>query len=979
MKLRLENFRSFKAAREFDFSGLDIFAIIGDTGVGKTSLLEAITYALFNRSTWHGGAVKELIARKTSAMSVRFTFLIDGDEFTVTRVTRKNSSDHRLECPARRIDVSNEALVNKAICDALHMDADVFLHTVLLPQGKHAELLTASSARQDEILSELFRLTDLAKVAERARRQELRASAMLGAIREQRKGCGENPAEAVKIVEQSLKELAKSHARASEAVKKVTKIDGELSSCKDESAKRRQTIEALAPAETILVELHKIDQIAAEHEPIMGGQRKKHDAAKQAKADAEAEATKLRAAGRDAETLRTVQRSLEDLSRELTLRAQEAKKEAHCGNQCETEEKNLTAVRAKVEAAGTERKTTIEAISAVEVGCNEQEDLREKLTGAMSTRNAAQHSRDACAQTLTERNDALHGLTKDIDKANAKAAEAKAAYEAAYAEVQRVSIENQAAAIAEHLHAGDDCPVCHRALPKDFKAPKSTDVEKARGNESAAKTVFNREQRIAHELAGALTPMRAQIAEAGKALRKADSTAKAAEKVLVGLLPNPNEKLEKVLSRYDKAIEGHQDKLRSLRENLTQKEGAIATLGREEAAILERVSGLREQRDGYHRSYDEHNSACKRLAASLPKAFRAKEEETSAVATLSTVREAIVAATAVEARINAATNEFGVTSQELRASEDMLRRLVGEPRIRFFQALGTVAKAAKCSALPKDEAKCGEWAEGVVRTALGETTRLRGEIVANDERTTDLAASRDATVAEIGGEPHAVAQRLAVEVQRAEHGVETARHNAQLAKGLDEKVQKLEAIYLGVLAVKDAMHARRFKAYASKQRQHRLLQEASQILLEITKRHFGFTEDLEIFDYESNESGSVRSLSGGEKFMASMALSLAAVEIASSSGSKIDCLFLDEGFDGLDNTDALELAMLELRKWARAGRMIGVITHVHEVTKFVNDTIMVTKTADGSDFIRVGAVADEEEEAAVEGLVSHLAGDATAV
>ena len=58
LRLEIENLRSFKKKRVIFFDGLGLFAVIGDTGAGKTSLLEAITYALFNRTTWDGRGVK---------------------------------------------------------------------------------------------------------------------------------------------------------------------------------------------------------------------------------------------------------------------------------------------------------------------------------------------------------------------------------------------------------------------------------------------------------------------------------------------------------------------------------------------------------------------------------------------------------------------------------------------------------------------------------------------------------------------------------------------------------------------------------------------------------------------------------------------------------------------------------------------------------------------------------------------------------
>ena len=109
IRLEIEGLRSFRAAQTIDFTNLQLFAIIGDTGAGKTSILEAMTYALFNRSTFSGRDVKELIADGAKTMRVVFTFRVQNDEFTVTRITKRaGASTHRLTCLARGIDVAGE-------------------------------------------------------------------------------------------------------------------------------------------------------------------------------------------------------------------------------------------------------------------------------------------------------------------------------------------------------------------------------------------------------------------------------------------------------------------------------------------------------------------------------------------------------------------------------------------------------------------------------------------------------------------------------------------------------------------------------------------------------------------------------------------------------------------------------------------------------------------------------------------------------
>ena len=107
IRLRIKNLRSYRDA-VVEFDGLNIFAITGNTGVGKSSLLHAMTYGLFNRANNDARNIRELVAQGQTVMSVEFTFSVDGDEFIVSRLSRKNGSEHRLTCPARNIDANGE-------------------------------------------------------------------------------------------------------------------------------------------------------------------------------------------------------------------------------------------------------------------------------------------------------------------------------------------------------------------------------------------------------------------------------------------------------------------------------------------------------------------------------------------------------------------------------------------------------------------------------------------------------------------------------------------------------------------------------------------------------------------------------------------------------------------------------------------------------------------------------------------------------
>ena len=89
MKLTMAGLRSYQHKTEIDFTDLSLFALIGDTGAGKSSIIEALCLALYGSTTWSGRNVVELMCDASAAMSVELVFAAAGDVWTVTRGHRR--------------------------------------------------------------------------------------------------------------------------------------------------------------------------------------------------------------------------------------------------------------------------------------------------------------------------------------------------------------------------------------------------------------------------------------------------------------------------------------------------------------------------------------------------------------------------------------------------------------------------------------------------------------------------------------------------------------------------------------------------------------------------------------------------------------------------------------------------------------------------------------------------------------------------
>src|SRR5688500_18638581 len=172
--LRLKGFTSFRDEQEIDFTDLDLFVLWGPTGSGKSSLLDAITYALFGWVDRVGNQISQLISHGQPRLSVTLEFGIGNDIYRVTRSTTNSGSKALLE---RKEGDSWESYgegadsvreVNKIIPSLLGLDYEAFSRSVILPQGKFAEFLTGDASKRREILTELLGLELFKRMSQRA-------------------------------------------------------------------------------------------------------------------------------------------------------------------------------------------------------------------------------------------------------------------------------------------------------------------------------------------------------------------------------------------------------------------------------------------------------------------------------------------------------------------------------------------------------------------------------------------------------------------------------------------------------------------------------------------------------------------------------------------------------------------------------------------------------------------------------------------
>jgi exonuclease SbcC len=250
-----------------------------------------------------------------------------------------------------------------------------------------------------------------------------------------------------------------------------------------------------------------------------------------------------------------------------------------------------------------------------------------------------------------------------------------------------------------------------------------------------------------------------------------------------------------------------------------------------------------------------------------------------------------------------------------------------------------------------DAAELAGWAREL-ETAAADLGRQVEQAagVATEQASKAMAATRDLLSTHGLDSADALdAARLqeAATAQQAKAQADEARRQRPLAADLDRRVQRGGAFLAALRAARDLLGDGRFIGYVVRQRQQALLGVASQLLGELTGQRYGFAADFQVVDRVTGQPRSPRTLSGGESFLASLALALGMVELAGRAGGRLDALFLDEGFGGLD-ASSLDAAIDALESRAAAGRLVAVISHVRLVAERIPDVLAVRATPAGS-------------------------------
>jgi len=964
VKLTLEGIRSYRTKTEIDFSDLSLFALIGDTGSGKSSIIEGLCMALYSSTTWSGRNVTELMSDATDRMAVELIFTAEGDTWTVTRSHRRagGAAGHKLvSASGEKVDGADA--VNRRIQGLLGLNKDQFLRAVVMPQGQFEKLLRATPGDRTDILKGIFRLQALDQVRAQVGSIAGRWKEPIASLQGERRTLPQDPASAVAAATADHRGAAEKAAALERYAQAADTAEREATAAST-AAEKVKSLRDRASEELHDLSVTEIDEI--ERRAVDLQRRTTEATGRRQTATEAADAGDTKAAealggfeNRDAAVTgagRLVQTATE------LAQLDDIRTKAGAAVAALDAAPPSTAVPPEVKDAETAAR---DALAVTEGQHRAAQAAHADAVRAYTSWRSA-HEEHTKALVALQAAAAAAEVATDAEREAATAADAaELAVREARGTRDRAARSNAAAAAAAGCRPGDDCPVCDQTLPQEFSAPAAADLDEADRQVTAASAEADR-LRQAHKAAAATVATRdAQQAAAATAVERANTALTAiAGELRTYLEGDISDNLTEQTALAPAALEVA-ERLAAVGRASDVLSAAATTANEARAAVAagqSRWETRRSQHLDVLEAAEKAIAVARERVAQLPERWRPATEATSEEilrvadevhagleghaehSEIASLRRGDAAAADTEL-LTLATEEATTVKQPLRALIAASAR--GHAALVTLAALVDAEGGVPGSpALDDPVDKIGAsvvavLAAGVAlaKTASAEEERLRTEAGA---QSAELQATLSAAAATSVGALRSMAGAAAANADHAKSRLEQVERDAQRAGQIDAALD----VAVPFLAALDALRALladgKFIGHLVREREVALLTEASRVLRSLSGDRFGFGDGFKVIDRRSGQERSPDTLSGGERFQASLALALALVEIATRSGGQLEAVFVDEGFGSLD-AGSLDQALTTLGAVASDGKLVALVSHLRQVAEYVDQVLLVER------------------------------------
>ena len=929
LRLTLSAFGPYAAQTTLDLEKLGkggLYLITGDTGAGKTTLFDAITYALYDHSSSgirEGSMLRCKYADDKTPTFVELEFEVHGVRYTVRRnpeyqrpkargegmTTEK--ADATLTYPDDRPPVTKAKDVTAAVQEIIGLDYNQFSQIVLIAQGQFTKLLNASTEERSRIFRKLFRTQRYAQLQERLQaeasalnQQRTAQNAKLDSLLGGLQFSPEDPdAEALRaLCAQTVPEtaLALLDALTARQAAALEEAGTALQATEAQLDTVQQQLGAAAQAQRLA------QQLAARQAELVAA-RPALDAAR-----AEADRHAGDAAQLDALTAQVTQA-------QSALAAYDAL-DALCRQQTEAQDAARLAA-----AQAHKRRTQLDnlnaALAAAETELAALADADTRLL-ALQNRSAQLTQRGEALAKLEQRLADCQRQAKAAHKAQENYRAAAAAQDEARARrdaLERAFLDAQAGLLAESLVEGAPCPVCGST------------------------------HHPARALLPHTAPTQAQVEAARQAAAEADRQAQNASAAAQSALATANE--AKTSLRRDAET--------LLPERFTTPEGTVPLT----FALMTNV--LAEENAALQTAQTDCKAQCRQAEADCRRKAQLEADRQAKTRQRPALEQAAAEADRSAAAQNASADALEGQIAERRAALPYPRRADAQAALDKLEADRRTLRTGMDTAQRKlkQAEQTVAAAEAAVEALTAQQTAAQKELPARsaEELTaqqTELTAAREALRSR---EKQLSAQLLPNRKTAAQY-----RAAAEARQALESRWQWVSALAATAGGTLTSKQKIRLEAYIQMNYLDRILRYANTRLMQMTAGQYELERigaenqrsqsglDLGVIDHYNGTRRSVKTLSGGESFKASLALALGlSDEVQSSAGGiRLDTLFLDEGFGSLDE-ESLELAIRVLSGLTEGDRLVGIISHVGALKDRIDRQVVVHKARTGGSTVEL--------------------------
>ena len=921
LKLTMSAFGSYAGKNVIDFTGQQqgIFLITGDTGAGKTTIFDAITYALYNQTSGgerNGNMMRSQYAQPETETYVELEFLYRGQTYRVRRnpdykitKTLKNGKireqkvPHSVELtlPDGTVFPEKKNATDAKIIEILGLTADQFSQIVMIAQGDFLKLLYTKSDERKMIFSKLFRTDIYWKIQENLRRKSME---MDERIQENDRAFEQEKSRIIPLPESEELPLDELVERLRERLKDALK---EQNLCRANVEELNKKITKYEEINKLFVSLEKIRQTGKELEARQAESKERRQQIENArKADKVlvAEQQNLRQQQEVEQSAQAIAKMTETLANDQemfeTLKTQQQEAEAEQKREAADIQKKMLALEQSFpsyEALQNARSEEQQAKKVWEdLGKISEESFHKKKAGIAALKEQQKRQEQVVEQTK-----------KNWEQTSLSASESAKHYEHMY----EAFLKEQAGILAENLSAGCPCPVCGSTVHPDpaklsDHAVTELEVEQAKKTRAAAEekrdlayAAFEAEKTEKQKLAQAVEKEEADFVLAqtiAKQQRKEAeqnyvSLQKIAEQIREKLVYPSLAEAKKQYAAMQKALEAAEQEIAKKRQKVSELAEAMNTL------------------KGQKLAEEENQKTAKKLAVKTEKEY-AKLLEKSGFVSEETYHLAILPERS-RSKLEREEKEYESQCLRQQSEQKLLEKQVSGKTYTDTTELNEQLKAEK--------------------QALKEAEKTYMEL--------HTAYEND----------RSVLQNCAVYLEKGKK-----------LESEDQVIKSLSKTANGRLSGSAKID---FETYIQRQYFKQIIHEANKRLLTMSNHQFILKLkeeantgrktneglDLSVYSLVTDSERDVKTLSGGESFLAALAMALGLSDIVEWSAGAIhpDMMFIDEGFGSLD-AQSRQQAIEVLAELAGDSRMVGIISHVTELKEQIDRKLVVSRTDKGS-------------------------------